>query len=285
MVEKHIESLKDWSSSAGRRKVILHEILQNKREELESRNREMPLKILKEKVVSSEVRRDFESALKAPGLSFIAEIKKASPSRGVIREDFDPVELARIYTKSGVSAVSVLTDSRYFQGSLDDLRKVRAETSLPAAAGLPILRKDFILEAYQVYESKVYGADAVLLISSILEGRELRKLTELCHKLGLCALVEIRSEEDLKKALEAGARVIGINNRDLKTFQVDISVTERLIKEIPGEKVIVSESGISTREDVVWLKGLGVDAILVGEVLMRSKNIKVKIAELWKGVM
>lgn len=259
--------------------MILNEILQNKREELETKNKKMPLEILKEKILSLEVERDFEGVLKAPGLSLIAEIKKASPSRGVMREDFDPVELARIYTKSGVSAVSVLTDSRYFQGSLDDLRKVRAETSLP------ILRKDFILEAYQVYESKVYGADALLLISSILEGRELRKLTELCHKLGLCALVEIRSEEDLKKALKAGAQVIGMNNRDLKTFQVDISATERLIKEIPREKVIVSESGISTREDVVWLKGLGVDAILVGEVLMRSKNIKVKIAELWKGVM
>jgi len=254
--------------------VILSEIIQNKREELKTRTRELPLEVLKARVVSSEVGTDFEGALKAPGVSLIAEIKKASPSEGIIRRDFDPIELARIYTESGVSAVSVLTDSKYFQGSLEDLRKVRAETSLP------ILRKDFILEAYQVYESKLYGADAVLLISSILEAEKLRKLIELCHKLGLCALVEVRSEEDLEKALEMGAQVVGINNRDLKTFKVDISVTDKLIKEIPKGRVIVSESGISTREDVLWLESVGVDAILVGEALMRSKNMKAKIAEL-----
>jgi indole-3-glycerol phosphate synthase len=254
--------------------VILDKILRNKREELELKKRLIPLEILREKVVSLETERDFEKVLRAPGLSLIAEIKKASPSRGIIREDFDPVELARVYTECGVTAVSILTDSKYFHGSLDDLRKVRAETALP------ILRKDFILEEYQVYEAKLNGADAVLLISSILREENLRELTELCHGLGLCALVEIRSDEDLNTALKARAQVIGINNRDLKTFQVDISVTERLIKKIPEGKVVVSESGISTREDVSWLESLGVDAILVGEALMRSKNIKSKVREL-----
>lgn len=259
--------------------MILDKILRNKREELELKKKLIPLEILREKVVSLEAERDFEKALRAPGLSLIAEIKKASPSRGIIREDFDPIELARIYTDSGVSAISVLTDSKYFLGKLDDLRKVRAETALP------ILRKDFILEEYQVYEAKLNGADAVLLISNILREGKLRELTELCHGLGLCALVEIRSDEDLNKALKARAQVIGINNRDLKTFRVDMSVTERLIKKIPEGKVVVSESGITTRDDVSWLDSLGVNAILVGEVLMSSQDIRAKIAELWRGVM
>ncbi len=219
----------------------------------------------------------FREVLKRPGVSLIAEVKKASPSRGVFVKDFDPVKLAAAYEKAGASAVSVLTDARFFNGSLEDLKKVRENVRLP------ILRKDFIIDPYQIYETASAGADALLLITGILEKEKLRDFIRLAGELNLDALVEVHTREELEKALGCGAEIIGINNRDLKTFQVDIATTLELAKLVPEDCVLVSESGISSEEDVKRLAQAGVDAVLVGEALVISPNIEDKVNELIKG--
>jgi indole-3-glycerol phosphate synthase len=212
--------------------------------------------------------RDFFSPLATSGpIRLIAEVKKASPSRGVIREDFDPVEIARIYERHGATCLSVLTDREFFQGDLAYLTAVRG------AVGLPVLRKDFILDPYQVYEARGAGADAVLLIAECLDDRSLRLLHALIRSLGMAALVELYDPENLQRVFDAGATLIGVNNRDLRSFETDLEHTLRLRDRVPDQCVLVSESGIRGRADVERLAAAGVDAMLVGETLMASPDI------------
>lgn len=207
-------------------------------------------------------------------ISLIAEVKRASPSAGIIRAEFDPVAIARTYAANGAAAISVLTEEKYFQGSLDYLKKIRQ------AVNVPLLCKDFIHDSYQVYEARAYGADAVLLIVAMLAPVHLAELLYLSHHLGMACLVEVHNEAELGVALYSGARIIGINNRDLQTFKVDVNTTASLLPLVPADKIVVSESGIKTREDIRNLKQLGVNAVLIGEALMASNNITARMKEL-----
>ena len=243
----------------------LDEILRVKREEIERlRPRAAELQRL---ALRRTDFRGFRAALIPPGgkLAAIGEIKKASPSAGVIAESFDPVAIARDYASGGAAAISVLTDETFFQGNLKDLENVRTSVSLP------VLRKDFILDEIQIAQARAAGADAVLLIVAALEDKQLRALLTAALKYQLDALVEVHTFEELVRALDAGVEVIGINNRDLTTFEIDLSVTEKLSEEVPNELVLVSESGIKSSADVERIKACGVDAILVGEALMRGQ--------------
>jgi len=210
----------------------------------------------------------FEKALKKPGISFICEVKKASPSGGVIDPVFPYVRIVEEYEQAGADAVSVLTEPDYFMGDNEHLYQIRSNISLP------VLRKDFILDEYQIYEAKYLGADAVLLICALLDEAKIKSFISLCDKLGLSALVEAHTEEEVRIAVRAGARIIGVNNRDLKTFQVDVNNSVRLRKSVPKEICFVVESGIKTHQDILRLQEAGVDAVLIGESLMRSKNKK-----------
>ncbi|HEY2147892.1 MAG TPA: indole-3-glycerol phosphate synthase TrpC, partial [Pirellulales bacterium] len=224
--------------------------------------------VLRDDAASARPQRDFFAPLAAPGsIHLIAEVKKASPSAGVIRDDFDPVDIGLIYQRHGASCLSVLTDAPYFQGSLRDLRAVRD------VVDLPVLRKDFILDEYQLFEARAAGADAVLLIAECLDDCNLRKLHQRAIDLGLTPLVELYDPENLDRVLAAGATLVGVNNRDLRTFHTDIEHTLRLRDRVPDECVLVAESGIRTRADVLRLEAAGVDAILVGESLMSSPDI------------
>ncbi|MBX3733656.1 MAG: indole-3-glycerol phosphate synthase TrpC [Verrucomicrobiae bacterium] len=226
--------------------------------------------------------RDFSGALRRPragDVGLIAEVKKASPSLGVICPDFDPVRIAREYEAAGASCLSVLTDEVFFQGALDHLRAVRA------AVRLPLLRKDFIVDERQILEAAEGGADAILLIAAILADDPLQHFHALADAAGLAVLVEVHDEEELERAVRCGARLLGVNNRDLKTFQVDLATTERLARRIPGDlpggaPLLVGESGIRTREEVLRLKACGVRGILVGESLMRSGDVAGQVARL-----
>jgi indole-3-glycerol phosphate synthase len=254
--------------------MILDDIVANKIQEIAlSKRRVAPagLKIRAEKQPPSI---DFAKALSGPGIKLISEVKKASPSRGIIRHDFDPVTIARIYDKNGAAAISVLTDEKFFQGKIDYLRAIRK------AVGIPILRKDFILEPYQVYESRANGADAILLIVSILTPATLKELLDCSHSLGMACLVEVNSDKDMEIALNSGARIIGINNRDLTTMTVDIRTTERLRPLIPVDRLVVSESGIKNCHDIERIERMGVNAVLVGETLMASLDIETAVKEL-----
>ncbi|MFH1570428.1 MAG: indole-3-glycerol phosphate synthase TrpC [Gemmatimonadota bacterium] len=217
---------------------------------------------------------DFAAALRAPGISLIAEIKKASPSRGVIRADFDPEALARAYAGAGARALSVLTDEAYFQGRDAYLQIARR------ASGLPALRKDFTVDPYQIYESRLIGADAVLLIVALMDGGQLEDFVGLSGQLGLAALVEVHTAVELERAAGAGAALIGVNNRDLRTFETSLETTFALLPAMPAGAVKVSESGIRCRDDVGRLAAAGVDAILVGESLMREADVGAKVREL-----
>jgi indole-3-glycerol phosphate synthase len=211
-------------------------------------------------------------------VSFIAEVKRSSPSKGVLRADLDPVTLSREYETNGAAAVSVLTDEHYFRGSLDDLRVVRQ------SIGLPVLRKDFFLDPYQVYQARAAGADAVLLIVAALEDGALLALLRLIEELGMAALIEVHNAAELGRVLATGLGddrcIVGVNNRDLRTFEVDLATSERLRPLVPAEILMVSESGISNRADVARLAAAGVDAILVGEALVRAKDVGEKVQEL-----
>lgn len=255
--------------------MILDEIIAYKKEELAETKRRVALAELKAKAKDAPPARGFEAALAKGGeIRLVAEVKKASPSKGVIREDFNPREIAKSYARSGASCISVLTEKKYFQGSLDYLNEIRA------AAELPLLRKDFIVEDYQVYEARAAGADAILLIAACLERRQIEDFLSIAKELGLDALVESHTYRELDRALLAGATLLGINNRDLGTFAVSLQTTLDLLKDIPGDRTVVSESGIRSREDVLTLQQSGVDAILVGESLMREKDIEKKVKEL-----
>lgn len=210
-------------------------------------------------------------------LHFICEVKKASPSKGVISDDFPYMDIARDYVEAGASAISVLTEPEFFMGN------DRYLSEISRAVNIPVLRKDFILDEYQIYESKLIGADAVLLISSLLEANRLRKFIEICDELGLSALVEAHTAAEIEKAVEAGARVIGVNNRNLQNFEVDIENSIRLRELVPRDIIYVAESGIRTREDIRRLQSAGINAVLMGEAFMRSENKKGLLEALRRG--
>jgi indole-3-glycerol phosphate synthase len=219
--------------------------------------------------------RDFKGAIsKTEGINLIAEIKFASPSAGNIRERRDPITIGRIYEEAGASAISLLTDKEFFQGDLTDLPRLKK------AVSLPILRKDFILDEVQVRESFLWGADAILLISRLLSNKQLKGLLGTCRELGLAALTEVHDRDDLEKAVECGADIIGINNRNLKTFEVNIKTTTELAPLARGKQILVSESGIRNGEDINLLRGYGVRAVLVGTTIMKSDNMMEKVREL-----
>jgi indole-3-glycerol phosphate synthase len=245
--------------------VILDEILAHKRQEVERNKRARPLPLLPAPAHTLLPRRFFE-ALRRPGLAFIAEIKRKSPSGGELRPGASAADLAQTYATSGAAALSVLTDARYFGGSAADLIDARE------ASGLPVLRKDFVVDPYQIYEARAMGADAVLLIVRSLTDSELAKLLVLTHRLGMEALVETHSAVEIDRALQAGARVVGVNNRDLDTLITDVSLAARLRPRVPAHCVFVAESGISSPEHVVAMVAAGVDAILVGESLVRAAD-------------
>ncbi len=253
---------------------MIDRIVADKRKEVEQRKKSVSLSALKERIARQKAPLDFAGALRGKGMRLIAEVKRASPSRGILCPAFDPVELARSYARGGAVAISVLTEANYFQGSLDHLAAIRE------AVRLPLLRKDFIFDPYQVYESRAYGADALLLIVAILSQAQLNELLSLSRRLSLNCLVEVHNEGELDRALLSGAEIIGINNRDLNTFSVDINTTKRLQPMIPVEKILVSESGISTRDDVKSLSECGVNAVLIGEALVTANDVPAKIKEL-----
>jgi len=255
--------------------MILNEIIAYKKEELAETKRRLPLSEVKATALDSEPVRAFDKSIFGDeGIKLIAEVKKASPSKGVIREDFDAVRIATIYEQSGASCISVLTEQKYFQGKLEHLNAIRK------AVQLPLLRKDFIIDEYQIFEARAAGADAILLISACLDRQQIADYIGIANRLTLAVLVESHTYKELDKALLAGAKTVGINNRDLRTFKVDLRTTLDLMKDIPDSCTVVSESGISTREDVAKLQQAGVDAILVGESLMREKDIGIKMKEI-----
>jgi indole-3-glycerol phosphate synthase len=252
---------------------IIDKIIADKKPEVARIKREVPVWALRERA-TVRTPLDFCAALRGEKIKLIAEVKKASPSKGILCSDFKPVELAQVYENNGASSISVLTESNYFQGSLDYLEAIRG------AVNVPLLRKDFIFDEYQVYEAAAYGADAILLIMAMLEQKQLEELLMLCKELKLGSLVEVHNEDELTKALLSGAEIIGINNRDLDTFKTEIDTTRRLRMLIPPDYVVVSESGINNRDDIKKMKDYKVDAVLVGEALVTAKNIPDKIREL-----
>jgi indole-3-glycerol phosphate synthase len=254
---------------------LLDQIVARKQREIADARRLRPESELRDAAEAAPPPRGFFDALATPGpIRLIAEVKKASPSRGVLRADFDPVEIAHAYQQHGAACVSVLTDEQGFHGSLAHLAAVHQ------AIALPVLRKDFILESYQLYEARAAGADAVLLIAECLDDCRLRSLHQEAVRLGMAPLVELYEPQNLQRVFDAGATLIGVNNRDLRSFEVDLEHTLRLRERIPDECVLVSESGIRTRADVERLEAAGVDAMLVGETLMTSQDIGVMIDEL-----
>ena len=222
----------------------------------------------------SATKRNFAAAISIQGeMNLIAEIKKASPSKGVIREDFDPVKIAKEYQSAGAAALSVLTDEQFFKGNTSFIGRVKD------AARIPVLRKDFIIDEYQIYHSALIESDCILLIAEILDSNKLKDFLLTAAMLNIEVLVEANTEEALNKAVDSGAKLIGINNRNLSTFEVDIKTAERLIKKIPKDRIIVSESAIKTNNDIKYLKSLGVNAVLIGETFMQAKDIQSKVKE------
>lgn len=257
------------------KKMILDDIIAYKKTELQEIKSQIKPADIKSRAFDSEPGRGFAQALSGNGgIRIIAEVKKASPSKGVIREDFDPIEIARTYEDAGASCISVLTDKKFFQGSPDYLRVIRN------AVELPLLRKDFIIDDYQIYEARALGADAVLLIAACLDRGQLEDYRGLAGEIGLDALIEAHSYKELDRALLSGGMLIGINNRDLATFSVDLQTTFDLLADIPEDRIVVSESGIKDRADVVRLEKAAVDAVLVGESLLREPDPGKKLKEL-----
>lgn len=257
-------------------KTVLDRIVADTRESLAAAKKHMPLAELRSRAEKSPKPRGFAKALRGLHITLIAEVKKASPSRGVLRADFDPVWIAGRYAEGGAAALSVLTDEKHFQGHLDFLPAIRDK--LPD--GPPLLRKDFIFDEYQLHEARAAGADAALLIVAILEQALLEDLLDCARDLGLDALVEMHDEAEMERALAAGADLIGVNNRDLRTFEVDIATTERLRPLAPPEVTFVAESGIFTREDMLRLERCGVSAALIGEGVVTAPDPADKVREL-----
>lgn len=256
---------------------ILQEILKYKKEELKSTKTHVSLPELKAKVSDAGTVRSFKDAVRREennAIKLIAEIKKASPSKGITRENFDLPQIISVYDKKDVAAISVLTEERFFQGKLDYLKEARKRTSKP------LLRKDFVIDDYQVYEARVNGADAILLIAAALERQQLIDLMSLAKELSLDSLVEVHDHKELDTVLFCSAEIIGINNRNLKTLEISLRTTFDLIKDIPEDIIVISESGINTRADVEAAESAGADAILVGTAIMKAGDIASKIDEL-----
>jgi len=253
--------------------MILQQIVENKKEEIARQKEILPLAELRQMLADRIPTLDFAGAIRGRDCAVIAEVKRSSPSKGRIREDFDPVGIARIYEANGASAVSILTERKFFEGRAAFVPQIRK------AVNLPLLRKDFIVDPYQIVETRVLGADALLLIARVLEAGELLDSIGLASELGLAALVEVHDEPDLEKALSAGARIVGINNRDLETFRTDLDVSVRIARRVPKGVTVVSESGINRRGDIERLMGEGIHVFLVGESLMREKDIGMKLRE------
>ncbi|MCI8508655.1 MAG: indole-3-glycerol phosphate synthase TrpC [Lachnospiraceae bacterium] len=260
---------------------IIKRIAADKRMQVAQEKKEISYEKLKEMAMAAKSSLPdfiFEETLQKDGVSFICEVKKASPSRGIISKDFPYMDIAREYERAGADCISVLTESKYFLGNdryLSDIRK---------AVNLPIIRKDFIVDTYQIYQAKVIGANAVLLICSLMNVEFLEECIGTCNKLGISALVEVHGEDEVQMAIRAGARMIGVNNRNLKDFSVDVHNSIRLRKLVPKEMVFIAESGIRTRDDIKALEKEGVNAVLVGESLMQSESKEQKLKEL-KGII
>lgn len=255
--------------------TILDQLADYARERVEQAKKRIPLNEIKQQ--ASRLPKgsfSFENALKKPGISFICECKKASPSKGLIAPDFPYLQIAGEYEAAGADCISVLTEPKWFLGSDEYLKEITAAVSIPC------LRKDFTVDEYMIYEAKLLGASAVLLICSILQEDQIREYIGICDKLGLSALVEAHDEDEVKTALRAGARIIGVNNRNLKDFTVDTDNSRKLREQIPSDVLFVSESGVRTAEDVKKLREIGADAVLIGETLMRAADKTAKLAEL-----
>lgn len=258
--------------------MILDRILANTYLEVAQRRAITPIAQLREQALAQTPPRDFIGAAKRAGRpALIAECKKASPSKGLLRPAYDPAQLARTYAENGAAALSVLTDEKFFQGSLNDLTVARE------ASGLPALRKDFIVDGYQVYEARAAGADAVLLIVAALRLEQLQELYQQIDELGMTALVEVHDEAEVDTALKMAPKLVGVNNRNLHDFTVDLQTTARLRKCIPANISLVAESGIHTADDVARVRDMGVDAILVGEALVTAREVDAKVRELVTG--
>lgn len=261
--------------------MILDEIIKKRIIQLENEKSTIPFDKIKSQALRiTTPTKGFKQALSGEKLAVICEVKKASPSKGIIKADFKPVEIASEYEKAGANAISCLTEEFYFQGSSQYLSKIRK------AVEIPILRKDFIFDEYQIYEARVIGADALLLIAGVLDTKKISEFIKIANSLNLECLVEVHSEEELETALNANAQIIGINNRNLKTFEVSLEATQRLSALIPKDRkgIIVSESGISSNSDMKLIKQYGATAVLIGETLMRSGDIKDTLSDLRKGV-
>jgi len=259
--------------------VILDKIMDHKRHEVAERRLAVPLTELKDRGSERPPPLDFAAALRSESACLIAEVKQASPSRGLLSPDFDPVRLARIYRANGAAAISVLTDSRFFQGSLDHLVRIRQAVWQT----VPLLRKDFVFDPYQVYEARACGADALLLIVAALSDGELTDLLNLSHELGMAALVEAHDDEEVERAVRLQPRVVGINNRNLCDFSVDLSTFGRLRALLPEGVVAVAESGVQTSDDVRRLSVMGADAVLVGEALVSARDVGAAVREMVRG--
>lgn len=262
--------------------MILDEIIKRTKEDLEKRKVELPLDLLGRTLSTNPYPprdvKGFLTSTKDEPIRIIAEVKKASPSKGVIKEDFDPLLIAKEYSENGANAISVLTEPHYFQGDLEYLTQIRRYVPTP------LLRKDFIVDKYQIVEALVYGADFILLIAKALGTKELKELYEYALHLGLEVLVEIHDKEDLKKAMKCGANIIGINHRNLETFEMDMELCDKLIPMIPNGKIIVAESGVSNTETIKRLSSIGADAFLIGEHFMRVPSIKDELQK-FKGAL
>jgi indole-3-glycerol phosphate synthase len=254
--------------------MILDRIIETKRREVDHLEKSTSLDALKKAVRYLPSPRDFRKAISGRNCSIIAEVKRSSPSKGRIREDFDHIEIASLYEENGATAISVLTDEEFFEGKNSYLSEIK-ETVF-----LPLLRKDFIIDPYQIYETRIIGGDAILLIASLLEEKTLKQFIDLAESLGLSPLVEVHSGEELDKTLAAGAGIIGINNRNLKTFSTDLRTSMELAPFVPEDRIVISESGIHAREDIEALMQKGIHSFLVGEALMKAPNMGGKLKEL-----
>jgi len=247
--------------------MILDDIVEHKKGEIKISKELVPLEDLQLKIHDMQPPLDFYStAIADSSPKVISEIKKASPSKGLICENFDPVKIAKSYEINGASAISVLTDEKFFQGSLEYLSRIKT------VVDIPLLRKDFTIDPYQIYEARAHGADIVLLIAAILDKAQIKEYLEIVDSLNMNAIVEIHNHEELEKVFDTGCNIIGINNRDLKTFEVDLSTTVELIKYIPEDVLVISESGISNPDDIKMLRKLGVNTFLIGESFMKSDD-------------
>lgn len=257
---------------------MLNEIIQSTRNRIEYEKSVNSLKDIKDLVETLDINKPlkFNQSLKNDGIAFICEIKRASPSAGVISDEFPYLDIAKQYERAGAAAISVLTEPKYFLGDYMHLSEIQAEVNIP------ILRKDFIIDEYQVYQSKLLGADAILLISSLFDKQSLKKMILLCNNLGISALVEAHTPDDINSAIVAGAKIIGVNNRNLSTFSVDVCTCTSLRNLVPKDIIFVAESGIKTRQDIEALEQCNIDAVLIGEALMRSQD-KCKYLNILRG--